>query len=151
MLLVVVPEALQTHEHQLGRVNTDGAVRRVHDDLGGFLNPPEDAQIGLPVQHLPDHVGELGQPDAAGHAFAAGLGPAEVQEIQGHVHRAQPRRAGRDAPLHIPIELFHHRLGLAGGLYFQSAHAVTSFLKIFLVSLILLWPRFSKMSRKVRF
>ena len=134
MLLVIVPEALEAHEDQAGGVGADGAVRRVHNDLGGFLNPPEDAQIRLPVQHLPDHVGQLGQSDAAGHALAAGLGPAEVQEIQGHVHGAEARRAGRDAPLHVPVELLHHRLGLAGGLHFQSAHDFTSLLKVFLVS-----------------
>ena len=122
MLLVVVPEALQTHQHQIGGVDADGAVRRVRNDLGGGLDPVQDLQLRLTLQHLPDHVGELGQADAAGHALAAGLGLAQIQKIQRHIHRAQARRAGGDPPLHIPVQLFHHGLGLAGHLYFQSAH-----------------------------
>ena len=124
VLLIVIPEALQAHENQVGGVNADGAVRRVHDDLGSGLDPVQDLQLGLALQHLPDHVGKLGQADAAGHALAAGLGLAQVQEIQRHVHRAQARRAGGDPPLHVPVQLLHHGLCLAGHLHFQSAHVM---------------------------
>ena len=134
VLLVVVPEAPQAHENQIGRVDADGAVRGVHNHLGGALNAVENLHAGLAVQHLADHVGQLGQPHPARHALAAGLGTAEVQKIQRHVHRAQTRGAGGDPPLHVPVQLLHHGLGLAGGLDFQSAHTVTSFRKVCLVS-----------------
>ena len=73
---------------------------------------------GSPVQHLPDHVGKLAQSDAAGHALAAGLGLAQVQEIQRHIHRAQARRAGGDPPFHVPVQLLHHSLCLTRHLDF---------------------------------
>ena len=118
VLLIVIPEAPQAHQHQVGGVDADGAVRRVHDDLGGGRDPVQDLQLRLTLQYLPDHVGKLGQSDAAGHALAAGLGLAQVQEIQRHIHRAQARRAGGDPPLHVPVQLFHHGLCLAGHLDF---------------------------------
>ena len=128
VLLIVVPEALQTHEHKIGGVDADGAVGGVHDDLGGVFNAAQDADAGLPVQDFPDHVGELGQADAAGYALAAGLSLAEIQKIQSHVHGAQARRAGGDPPFHVPVQLLHHSLCLTGGFYFESAHvAVHSF------------------------
>ena len=46
----------------------------------------------------------------------------EVEKIQRHIHRAQSRRAGGNPPLHIPVKLLHHGLGLAGHFDFQSAH-----------------------------
>ena len=118
VLLIVIPETLQAHQHQIGGVNADGAVRRVHDDLGSGLDPVQDLQLGLALQHLPDHVGKLGQSDAAGHALAAGLGLAQVQEIQRHIHRAQARRAGGDPPFHVPVQLLHHSLCLTRHLDF---------------------------------
>lgn len=33
VLLIVIPEAPQAHQHQIGGVDADGAVRRIHDDL----------------------------------------------------------------------------------------------------------------------
>ena len=122
MLLIVVPEGLKAHQHQLGGVDADGAVGGVHDGLGRLLDPAEDADVRLAVQHLLQHVGELSQSDAAGHALSAGLGVAQIQKIQSHVDGAQARRAGCDPLLHAPVELIHHRLGLAGGLDVQSAH-----------------------------
>ena len=114
VLLVVIPETLQSHQDQVGGINADGAVRRVHDDLGGILYTAENADLRLTVQHLPDHVGELGKTDTAGYALAAGLGLAQVQKVQGHIHGAQARGAGSDPPLHIAVQLFHHGLGSAG-------------------------------------
>ena len=133
VLLIVVPEAPNPHEDQVGRVNADGAVRRVHDHLGSALDAVQNLHAGLAVQHLPDHIGKLGQPHPAGHALAAGLGTAEIQKVQRHVHRAQPRGACGNPPLHVPVQLLHHGLGLTGGLDFQSAHTVTSFRKVCLV------------------
>ena len=128
VLLVVVPEALEPHQHQLGGVDADGAVGSIHNGLGRAFNPVENPDIGLSVQHLPQHLGQLSQTDPAGHALAAGLGVAQLQEIQSHVNGTQARRAGGDPMLHVPVELIHHRLGLAGSLDVQSAHGVPSLL-----------------------
>ena len=46
-------------------------------------------------------------------AFAAALGVAEAQEIQGHVHRTKPRRTGTDPSVHILIQAVQDRLGPA--------------------------------------
>ena len=122
VLLIVVPKALETHQDQLRRIYADGTVRRVHNDLGRIFDPPQDPHRRIPVQYFPDHVGKLRQSDAAGHALAAGLCLTEVEKIQRHIHRTQARRAGGNPPLHIPVKLFHHGLGLAGHFDFQSAH-----------------------------
>ena len=122
MLLIVVPEGLKAHQHQLGGVDADGAVGGVHDGLGRLLDPAEDADVRLAVQHLLQHPGELPQADPAGDALSAGLGMAEIQEVQCHVDGAQTRRTGSDPALHIPVELVHYRLGLAGSFDVQSAH-----------------------------
>ena len=114
VLLIVVPEALQAHQHQIGGIDADGAVRRVHDDLGGVFDAAENADLRLTFQYFTNHVGKLGEADAAGYTLAAGLGLAQIQEVQGHVHRAQPRRAGSDPPLHIAVQLLHHGLCLIG-------------------------------------
>ena len=127
VLLIIVPKAQQSHQHQLGRVDPDGTVRRVHDDPGGLFDPVEDTQFRFAVQHLADHAGELGQTDPAGHAFAAGLRLTQVQKIQGHVDRTQTRRAGSDPPFHIAVQLFHHSLRLTGSFDIQSAHLLRSF------------------------
>ena len=79
VLLIVVPKALETHQDQLRRIYADGTVRRVHNDLCGLLQMPQHPQIGVSVQNLREHIGQLGQSDAAGNAFAAGLRPAQVQ------------------------------------------------------------------------
>ena len=122
VLLIVVPEALEPHQYQLRRIHADGAVRRIHDHLGGVLNPTQNSHGRISVQHFPNHVGKLRQSNAAGHALAAGLRLTEVEKIQRHIHRAQSRRAGGNPPLHIPVKLLHHGLGLAGHFDFQSAH-----------------------------
>ena len=82
MLLIVVPEALEPHQHQLCGVDADGAVRGVHDGLGGVFDPVENADIRLAVQHLPQHLGQLAQADPAGHALAAGLGVAQPRKFR---------------------------------------------------------------------
>ena len=79
MLLKILPKAPDTGENQVCGVNADGTVRRVHNDLCGLLQMPQHPQIGVSVQNLREHIGQLGQSDAAGNAFAAGLRPAQVQ------------------------------------------------------------------------
>ena len=122
VLLKVLPKAPDAGEDQVGGVDADGAVRCIHDDLGGLFQVPKHPHIRLAVQNFRQHVGQLGQSDAAGHALAAGLGPAQVQRVQCHIHRAQTRRAGGDPAFHISVDLFHHRLGPVRRFHFQSAH-----------------------------
>ena len=128
VLLIVLPEALEAHQDHVGGVDADGAVRRVDDDLRRDLDVVEDVGVRLTLQHLLQHVGQLGEADAAGNALAAGLGPAEVQEVQRQVHRAETGRARGDPLLHIPVELLHGGVRLAGGLYLESTHVIRPFL-----------------------
>ena len=48
MFLIIVREALQAHQDQIGRVDSDGTVRAVHDDLGGIFDPAQDADVSPP-------------------------------------------------------------------------------------------------------
>ena len=51
-----------------------------------------------------DQIGELAEPHAAGRAFPAGLGMAEVQEQRGKIHGAEPRLRGLDPAFGVFIE-----------------------------------------------
>ena len=123
VFLIVVPDAVEARQHQLGGVDADGAVRGGHDYLRRVLDQLEDVQGRPSVQDLVEQVRQLSQAHPAGHAFPAGLGMAEVQKVQRHINRAQARRAGLDPVLHAAVQMFHHHLGLAGGFNIQSAHA----------------------------
>ena len=114
VLLIVIPEALQPVQHQPRRVASDGAVGGVQDAAGRLLDNGDGIHRPRAVQHGGDELAELSQADAAGHALAAGLGVAQLQKRQGHIHRAQARRTGGDTALHIAVEVIHHRLGAAG-------------------------------------
>lgn len=80
MLLIIVPEALQSVHYQPGRVPPDSAVGGIHNAAGGFLDDADGAHVGGPVQHLGNELGQLPQTDAAGHALAAGLCMAQLQK-----------------------------------------------------------------------
>ena len=92
MLDIIVPEALQAVHHQTGRVTADGAVGGVDDAAGGLFNDRQRGHVRLTVQHHLDQLGQLAQSDTAGHALAAGLGMAQLQKGQRHIHRAQAGR-----------------------------------------------------------
>ena len=128
VLLIILPEALEAHQDHVGGIDADGAVRRVGDGLRRLLDVGEDAEIRLPFQHLLQHIGQLRESDAAGHAFSAGLGPAEIQKVQRQIHRAKTRRTCGNPLLHVPVELLHGGIRLTGSLYLQSAQCHPSFL-----------------------
>ena len=111
MFLIVLPEAPNTLEHHMGRLITDGAVSAVGNNLCGTLDEVNGLQRGGAVKHLLDEHSELAQTHPAGHALAAGLGMAQPQEIQGHIHRTQARLAGADAPPHVPVQAAQNSLG----------------------------------------
>ena len=119
---VIILEAFQTVQHQTGGIGADGAVGGIHDGFGSVADDIQGIHGGLAVQHLTHQGGKLTQTDAAGGALTAGLGMAQVQEIQGHVHGAQARGAGSDPAFHVAVQIIHHRLSLAGGANQQSAH-----------------------------
>ena len=121
VLNVVVPEALQSLEHQSGSVVADGTGGGAFDGPRGLLQHLQVLHLPSPLQDLSHQGGELSQADAAGHALPAGLGVAEVQKIAGHVDGAEPRRRGCDPPLHVVVELVHHHLGPVRRLDIQSA------------------------------
>ena len=116
VLLVVLPEAPHPPEHHVGRLIADGTVGGVGDHLGGALDEVDGLHGGGAVQHLLDEHRQLAQANPAGHALAAGLGVAQPQEVQGHVHRTKPRLAGADAPAHVPVQVVQYRLGPVGDL-----------------------------------
>ena len=122
VLPVVVGKALQAVEHQPGGVLPDGAGGGLLNGAGGVGDDLHVPGLGPAVQHIGQKCGELGQPYPAGDALAAGLGVAQVQEVQRHVHRAQARRRGGNPALHIVVELLHHHLGPVRRLDIQSAH-----------------------------
>ena len=103
VLLIVLPEAPDPFEHHVGGLVADGAVSGVGNHLGGVLNEVDVLQGGSAVQHPLDEDGQLVQPHPAGDAFAAGLGVAQPQKVQRHIHWTKPRLAGVDPPLHVPL------------------------------------------------
>ena len=121
VLLVVVAEALQSVQHQPGRIAADGAVGGVQRGTGGLFDDVDSAHVGGAVQHRGDELAQLPQTDAAGHALAAGLCVAQMQERQRHVHGAQTRGTGGDAALYIAVEVIYHGLRAAGTLDVKSA------------------------------
>ena len=127
VFLVVIPEALQPVQHQSGGVAPDGAVGGVHHGPRRFLDNGQGAHVGGAVQHGGDELAQLPQTDTAGHALAAGLGVAQLQKRQGHIHRTEARRTGGDAALHVPVEIIHHGLGAAWVLDVESAQGGHSF------------------------
>ena len=88
MLLIVVPEAVQTVQHQPGRIPADGTVGGVHDGAGRLFDDGDGTHVGGAVQHCGDELTQLSQTDTAGYALAAGLGVAQLQKRQRHIHGA---------------------------------------------------------------
>lgn len=111
VLLIILPEAPDPLQYHIGRLVADGTVRRRGDAPGGPFNKVDGVQGGRPVQHPFNEHLQLAQAHPAGHAFAAALGMAEPEKVQGHVHRAQPRRTGTDPSVHILIQTVQDRLG----------------------------------------
>ena len=111
VFFIVVAEALDAVEHQPRRVAPDGAVRAVDDHARRALDERDGLHRRLAVEHALHQIGELTEADAAGHALAAGLRVAEVQKVHRKIHRAQPRRAGGNAPLHVAVQSVDHGLG----------------------------------------
>ena len=127
MLDIVVPEALQAVYYQPGGVTSDGAVGGVDDAAGRLFNDGQRGHIGLAVQHQLDQLGQLSQADTAGYALAAGLGMAQLQKGQRHIHRTQTGRRRRDTALYVTVEVIHHSLRFAGGFDVESAQGGHSF------------------------
>ena len=57
VFLIVVPEALKSHQHKLSCVDADGTVGGVYNGLGSLLNAVQNPNIRLSVQHFPQHIG----------------------------------------------------------------------------------------------
>ena len=122
MLLKIIPEGNQCVQHQLAGINTDGAVSGVHNHLSGGLNPIQNIRIGLSVQNFTNHLGQLIQANTAGNALTTGLSLTQIQEVQGHIHRAQAGRIGFNPTLHAAVNLLDNSLSLSGHFYFKSTH-----------------------------
>ena len=110
VLPVVVREATDAVQHQLGGMAADGAGGGGGDGLGGLLDKLHVPGLCPSLQHIAQQDGQLTQANPAGDALPAGLGVAEVQKVHGHVHRTQARRRRGDAPLHVVVELVYHHL-----------------------------------------
>ena len=110
---VVIAEALHALQNHAGSLIADGAVRRILNNTGGFLDQVNGLRCCGGVQHLLEQSGQLPQTDAARNTFAAGLCMAQTQERQRHIHRTQTRRTGADAPLDIAVQAGNDGLSLA--------------------------------------
>ena len=110
---VVIAEALHALQNHAGSLIADGAVRRILNNTGGFLDQVNGLRCCGGIQHLLEQSGQLPQTDAARNTFAAGLCMAQTQERQRHIHRAQTRRTGADAPLDIAVQAGNDGLSLA--------------------------------------
>ena len=110
---VVIAKALHALQNHAGSLIADGAVRRILNNTGGFLDQVNGLRCCGGIQHLLEQSGQLPQTDAARNTFAAGLCMAQTQERQRHIHRTQTRRTGADAPLDIAVQAGNDGLSLA--------------------------------------
>ena len=122
MLLVILPVTPDAFEHHIGGFIADGAVSGGDDDAGGFLDEVNGIHGGLAGENLLQHNLQLAEAHAAGDAFAAGLGVAQLEEGGGHIHWAQSRRAGDDTAFQILVEALYNDLGLVGTSDGESVH-----------------------------
>ena len=59
MLLKILPEAPDTGEDQVGGVDADGTVCRIHNDLSRLFQMPQHPHICLAVQNFGQHIRQL--------------------------------------------------------------------------------------------
>ena len=121
MVHIVVSEALEAAQHQLRRVTADGTIGGRDNRARRFLNGIDRQHGARPIEDLPHQRRELTEADAAGNAFAARLGMAQLQKGQGHINGTQSRWAGRNSALHIFVKMVNDGLGPACGFDIQSA------------------------------
>ena len=118
----VVAEAAHAFEHHTGGFLSDGAVRGEVDALGRSLDGVDGAHVGAAVQHGIEKFFQTAEADAAGHALAARLRVADVQERNGQIDRTQFGRTGLNAALHVLVQAFDGRLRLILCDDAESAH-----------------------------
>lgn len=78
---IIVPEALKAAQDQLRRVAADGAVGRGDDGARRFFDGVDGQHRTSTVEHLPHQYAQLAKSNAAGHAFAARLRVAQLQNV----------------------------------------------------------------------
>ena len=102
----------------------DSLIRKIGQPCKRWSKSPEGSMDAIAVSCM-----ECGTVWAhpAGYAFAAGLRVGKAHEVQRHVHRAQPRRRGVDAPAHLPVKAVQNDLGLAGMFNGKSAQKNSPF------------------------
>ena len=118
----IVAESFDSFQDHARRFVADGAVGGIVDALRRLPDEFDGVQRRVAVQNVVQKFFQRPQPDAAGHAFAAGLGMAHLQKGCRHIHGAKPGRAGADAAFHIFVQLLHGGLRLVLRNDTQSAH-----------------------------
>ena len=93
---------------------------RAQTVLGGLQRDMERrinaSQPGLCPVDMSLNFLRLCHAQTCGKCVPCRVGLNQPQEVQGHVHRAQARLAGVEAPLHIPVQAVEHCLCAAWGL-----------------------------------
>ena len=77
---VVIAKALHALQNHAGSLIADGAIRRILNNTGGFLDQVNGLRCCGGIQHLLEQSGQLPQTDAARNTFAAGLCMAQLQK-----------------------------------------------------------------------
>ena len=122
----VVAEATDSRKcHSTGLV-TDGAVARKIDGAGGALDQIERGLVGAALEHIGEQIAQRAQPHAAGRAFAAALGGAQVDERCRKLNGARGERTHRQTTSERIVQVVHDGLSVAAFHYMQSCHKIPS-------------------------
>ena len=123
---VLVVEALEAAQHHRRGLPADGAVRGILDVARQTLDVRKRLHRAAALKHVGQIGFQLPQPDAAGHALAAGLCVAKAEEIQRQIDRTKPGRAGDNATLEILVQPLDRCQRLVFDGDSESAHTMSS-------------------------
>ena len=123
---VLVAEALEAAQHHRRSLPADGAVRGILDVARQTLDVRKRLHRAAALEHVGQIGFQLPQPDAAGHALAAGLCVAKAEEIQRQIDRTKPGRAGDNATLEILVQPLDRCQRLVFDGDSESAHTMSS-------------------------
>ena len=108
---VIVLEGIQAVQHQVGRLEADGAVGGIGDDLSSLPQDEQVVRFGVALQNAVQDHRQLVQTHAAGGAFSAALGETQLEEGGGQIHRTVALGARRHAAVQIGVKIVHGGLG----------------------------------------
>ena len=126
VVLKIVAEATDSRERHGAGLVADGAVARKIDGAGSALNQVERGLVGAALEHIGEQIAQRAQAHAAGRAFAAALGGAQVDERCRKLNGTRGERTHRQTTSERIVQVVHDGLSVAAFHYVQSCHKIPS-------------------------